>query len=452
MSANVALSDTFDLWRTRTNQLLMYTQTAGGIEQVTVANTSNATSNTTGAITTTGGISAGKSVVIGENLRVFGSEIIETDLTINGNTQIGGLDDIVTITALVDSDIIPNGDAAENLGNSTFRWNHAYVNGVAGSNSSASLTIPSGTTAEGAGAVASIRWNTEKLRFEGNTGTIFQQIGRIPQDTDGDTRIELESGSNDEDIIRFWTGNASTQSTERMNLGTSGNLAIGMGSTLGDAMLKVEGTANVTGVVNHTNRTNMHGNVSANGAWVNASPTTYFHVHSPDTVIDSNNVVITGNLVVQGTRTYNDTSVMATSDKTLVLGAGSNVFSNSSSASGTVTSKRNGETVTHGLSTGDRIFIVRAGDSGLTDESVHSITVATTSTFTINSYTGSGTFDFCKSSADSVMSGSGLLLPGNTVHSLLWSDGSDEWILSNGANVAGPLHVQGAVLLEVLSI
>ena len=65
MAANVALSDTFDLWRTRTNQLLMYTQTQGGKDVLHISNTTNSTSNTTGAITSNGGIGIKESAVIG---------------------------------------------------------------------------------------------------------------------------------------------------------------------------------------------------------------------------------------------------------------------------------------------------------------------------------------------------------------------------------------------------
>ena len=45
-----------------------------------------------------------------------------------------------------------------------------------------------------------------------------------------------------------------------MNLGTSGNLAIGMGSTTGDAQLQVSGTVNVGGTTNFGNRVNLRGN------------------------------------------------------------------------------------------------------------------------------------------------------------------------------------------------
>jgi hypothetical protein len=47
MAANVALSDTFDDWRTRTNQVIEYTQTDGGTNAWTVNNSTTSTSPTT---------------------------------------------------------------------------------------------------------------------------------------------------------------------------------------------------------------------------------------------------------------------------------------------------------------------------------------------------------------------------------------------------------------------
>ena len=89
MSANVALSDTFDTWRTRTNILLTYTQTDGGTESLKIANTTDSSSNTTGAITTTGGLAAKKTVYIGENQFVQGNTTPSIDLSVSGNTTVG---------------------------------------------------------------------------------------------------------------------------------------------------------------------------------------------------------------------------------------------------------------------------------------------------------------------------------------------------------------------------
>ena len=65
MSANVALSDTFDQWRVKTNELLSATQSGGSSNVIKITNTTNSTSNTTGSIISTGGLGITKSAVIG---------------------------------------------------------------------------------------------------------------------------------------------------------------------------------------------------------------------------------------------------------------------------------------------------------------------------------------------------------------------------------------------------
>ena len=86
MSANVALSDTFDQWRVKNNELLVITQTDGSDNFIKLTNTTNSTSNTTGSIISTGGIGIAKSAVIGGNLTVFG------DLDVTGTTNLDVVD------------------------------------------------------------------------------------------------------------------------------------------------------------------------------------------------------------------------------------------------------------------------------------------------------------------------------------------------------------------------
>jgi len=450
MAANVALSDTFDLWRTRTNQLLMYTQAIGGKDVLHISNTTNSTSNTTGAITSNGGIGIKASAVIGGDLLTHSGLTVAKVSSLQGNTDIGDSSaDTLTITARVDSDTMPYTDGDKNFGNSTWRWGTVHVSGIVGSNSSASILIPTGTSAERAGTTGAIRWNTTLERFEGNTGTLFYPFGGNPEDQDGDTTITTDNAS-DEDIIRFFTGNSSTQSTERMNLGTSGNLAIGTGSTLGDAMLHVEGTANVTGTVNFTNRTNLKGNTHVTGgAWANVSVSDYVNFATESMTLDSNTVIVTGNLVVQGTRTYNDTTIMVSEDKTMVFGLASNIYSQSDASSGTITSQRNNSTETHGLSVSDKVFITDAGTSGLTAEAIYTVnSVPTTTTMTLTGYSGSGSLDFAKCHTDAQATGGGIIIPGATVHSVLYNSTDGKWVASDGLKSNGAAHFTSTIDMD----
>ncbi len=102
MSAEVLLSDTFDQWRMKTNEWLSMTNSAGSSNFIKTNATTNSTSNTTGAISTAGGMGIGSSAVVGGNLTVFGDADVDGTLNIDvldtdGAVQIDG-----TVTVGVD--------------------------------------------------------------------------------------------------------------------------------------------------------------------------------------------------------------------------------------------------------------------------------------------------------------------------------------------------------------
>ena len=131
MSANVALSDTFDQWRVKNNELLVMTQADGSSNFIKLTNTTNSTSNTTGSIISTGGIGISKSMVIGENLNVHGNIHANGNITSDGSITLGdaGTDNIV-FTADINSSIIPNTNGAFDIGNSTQYWSNGFFESV----------------------------------------------------------------------------------------------------------------------------------------------------------------------------------------------------------------------------------------------------------------------------------------------------------------------------------
>ena len=131
MSANVSLSDTFDQWRVKNNELIVMTQTTGSSNFIKLTNTTNSTSNTTGSIISTGGIGISKSMVIGENLNVHGNIHANGAISSDGSITLGdaGTDNIV-FTADINSSIIPNTNGAYDIGNSTQYWSNGFFESI----------------------------------------------------------------------------------------------------------------------------------------------------------------------------------------------------------------------------------------------------------------------------------------------------------------------------------
>ena len=139
MSANVALSETFDQWRVKTNELLVMTQTDGSPNFVKLTNATDSTTNTTGSIITAGGVGVAKSMTIGQNLNVHGNIHANGAISADGNLTLGdAATDAVSFNADINSSFIPDANVTFNLGSSTQQWANLFIETVRATQAEAS--------------------------------------------------------------------------------------------------------------------------------------------------------------------------------------------------------------------------------------------------------------------------------------------------------------------------
>jgi hypothetical protein len=116
---------------------------------VLISNTTTSSSSTTGALRVGGGAGIVENLNVGGNADISGNLVVDgtatfagsgnftvnnsivTTLSVIGDTDIGnGTADTVTITARVDSDIVPNANNTRDLGSAALKWRHVYANGT----------------------------------------------------------------------------------------------------------------------------------------------------------------------------------------------------------------------------------------------------------------------------------------------------------------------------------
>ena len=152
--------------------------------------------------------------------------------------------------------------SGELIGSNALYW----TGNVFGAVGTGGIQGPTGTTAQRPTPVQGIfRYNTDdqKMEYYDGTATVWKKLaveGGGSEDSDGDTKITFETGTNDNDEIDFFTAG-----TKRMQIGSTGNFAFGASLTA----FTIDYTTGATQI----NGANVHSGNSGVGAGVYGSST-----------------------------------------------------------------------------------------------------------------------------------------------------------------------------------
>ena len=492
--AAVAVTDTFDVWRVRTNEInsslnagtkantadtIVWRGDAGEVDVSTLSANVVTLSRSTAAaaitvasalaadatkasIQTTGGIKADLGSKFGAAVDVTGN------LTVGGNVDLGSASDgtdTITLTGRIDSLIDTATSITYDVGSSTRKWRTYYGQGInlVGNTTfaaAASLDIAAGhatkpslkiTDAVQAGASAQL------INVTSNSAdTAARDLAVIHNDNAlavGATALHLKSdGGRGLQITS--TLAAGKPSLEITSSHTTANTAIVTASALtsGSAVQVLSASNARTGHLVHIESTSTNAGATGDTLHVQ-NDTTANTVMIANFANSTTNVVsiavggavtIDGDLEVTGSTSQFRSSSSVVNDKTLVLGTAGDVVANCAYTAATppvVTS------TAHGLSTDNVIFIVsRSGDGipAAKSETVFKITKINNDSFSLksiagtshNATAGTGFISYTGNQTDSIVDDAGLYIPGaEDVHRLKWDNDDKFWEFNDSLKI-----------------
>jgi hypothetical protein len=373
----------------------------------------------TGA-TTVNAFGAGTNITIGATT---GTTTIRNALAVDGNTTLGNAaGDTITITGILNSennDIIIRGSSIAPI--AIGRGGNAIVSNTrVGFNALNSNTTGSQNAAFGYEAALSLNSGASNTAFgyqalrAANTGIANVAVGRgsALNLLDGDKNVSVGTSSLTENQIG--NSNVCIGHYAGYNCLGSGNVLIGPADD-----------------ENSTNSTYQPPSISGDrqliigsgtGTWLRGDAN--FDVTAPQNFNVGNNLVVSGNLTVNGTTTTINSSVISVDDKSLELGSviagtfSANVVSGSSTISGV--------SPMVGLIPGVAVASTTAGISVPVGTVI--VSIIGTTAFLSNIVTGTGSATFTTDGAtDLTANGGGVILKGTTDKSITWSDTTDAW-------------------------
>ena len=488
--AAVAVTDTFDVWRVRTNELntslnagtnantadtIVWRGDSGEIDVSTLSANVVTLSRSTAAaaitvasalaadatkasIQTTGGIKA-------DLLSKFGAGVDVTgNLTVTGNATLGdaAASDTVTFTSRVNSGIDTATSITYDIGSSGRLWKDYYgqrivLTGNTTYTGSASLEITSGHLT---------KHNATMTNDALTTGSLMQLSSNS---ADTSTRVLLKvtndnAAATGATAICAWADSGRALlakqtlaaggpaiEVESANATTNAMIVTASSLSSGSAAQVTSASNSRTGHLVHLASTSTNAGATGDVLHVKSSTTTNtamianFANNTTNvlSVMVGGGVRIDGDLDVTGSTTQVRTASAIVNDKTLVLGAtGDNItgviYSQHSSTPVFTT------TANHGLSVDDVIFVTSATTGGVvTSEQLLTLaSVPSTTTFTVDGSINTSsdstvrTISYTGPQLDSGVDDAGIYVPGSTgLHQMKWDDTDNFWEFNDSLKI-----------------
>ncbi len=487
--AAVAVTDTFDVWRVRTNELntslnagtkantadtIVWRGDSGEIDVSTLSANVVTLSRSTAAaaitvasalaadatkasIQTTGGIKA-------DLLSKFGAGVDVTgNLTVTGNATLGdaAASDTVTFTSRVNSGIDTATSITYDIGSSGRLWKDYYgqrivLTGNTTYTGSASLEITSTHLTKHNALITNDALTTGSLMqlTSNSTDTSSRVLFKVTNDNTaavGATAICAQSDAG-RGFYAISTLGAGLPALEIASSHTTANAAIVTASSLtsGSAVQVTSAGASRTGHLVHLASTDTGAGSTGDVLHVQSKTTTNTAIianfanttTNVMSIMVGGGVKIDGDLDVTGSTTQLRTTSAVVNDKTLVLGAVGDAVTG-------VTFSQHADTpvftttANHGLSVDDVIFVVTSTSSVVTSEQILTLaTVPSATTFTVDgsqntSSDGSTrTISYTGPQLDSGVDDAGLYVPGSTaLHYMKWDDDDNFWEFNDSLKV-----------------
>ena len=492
--AAVAVTDTFDVWRVRTNEInsslnagtkantadtIVWRGDSGEVDVSTLsANVVTLSRNTSAAaitvasalaadatkasIQTTGGIKADLQSKFGAGVDVTGN------LTVGGNSTLGNAagTDTVTFTSRVNSGIDTATSITYDIGSSGRLWKDYYgqrvvLTGNTTYTGSASLEITSGHLTKHNALLTNDALTTGSLLqlTSNSTDTSARSLLKITNDNvaavgakglevvaDAGWGVYVDSnlaaGKPALEIASsHTTANAAIVTASSLTSGsavqvtTASNSRTGHLVHLASTSTNAGATGDVLHVKNHT---------STNTAMIANFANATTNVLS---VMVGGGVKIDGDLDVTGTTTQFRTAAAVVNDKTLVLGA---VGDTRTGATYTAANPAVVTSTAHGLTNGQVVFVVasdgtNSGTVAIQSEMLIKVANKTTNTFEAQTIAGvalnstgesNRTFSWVGPQTDAVVDDAGIYAPGGTgLHVLKWDDTDNYWDMNDSLKI-----------------